>query len=152
MDADTRKPIILLAVVGVVAVLVFVLGVGLGSGSSGADDWRERLSGLGAGQDLAAQDVSVGEGCGRDGSTILVAPACVVEVAPRGGRFSLGSPVRSASLTNVGGPVRLTLRLEDTEISRTLDPGETTDLTFGPDGGSLALQCEVIGGCAVAFG
>lgn len=152
MDADTRKPIILLAVVGVIVVVVFVLGVGLGGGSSGAGEWRERLSGFGVGGDLAPQEVSVGEGCGRDGSTILVAPACVVEVAPRGGRFSLGSPVRKASLTNAGGAVRLTLRLEDTEISRTLDPGESTDLTFGPDGGSLVLQCQVIGGCAVSFG
>lgn len=148
---DTRKPVIVAVVAAVVVVVLFALGVSFGgAGPSASADWRDRLSGFGAGGDLDRGDVLLGDGCEPSGEQgIAFAAACTLAVADRGGGVRLGSPVRRAELENVGAALRLTLVLQDTPISRTMDPGESTELTIGPEGGTVALRCLGLTGCSV---
>lgn len=143
--SQTRKPIVLAVVIGVVVLLVFGLGVGLGGrGSAGSSGWLDRLGGLGAAADLDLADVTAGPGCAVDAGEVTFTQGCVLQVAARGGGLSVSSPVRRASLTNVGtAVVSLSLDVEDKEISRKVEPGPdgSVDVTFGPDGGQLGLSC-----------
>lgn len=148
-----RKPLVVVAVIGAVVVLVFVLGVGLGGGSpTGDGGWQERLRGLGAGAALTPSDLVLAEGnCTVDGARIVVGGSCVFDVAPAGGRFSLGPPTRRTTLRNGPLAVALAFEVEDQDISVRLDPGEAQDLTFGRSGGRLGLACLGAFACEVAI-
>jgi hypothetical protein len=145
---------VVVAALGVVAVLVFVLGVGLGAGEhdAGAGAWSDRLRGLGGGTALTTADLVPGGGaCAVDGQVVTFSGGCAFDVPAAGGRFGLGPPTRRATLVVGAAPVRLALLVEGQEIQVDLDPGDAQDLTFGRSGGRLALACRGLSGCAVAL-
>lgn len=150
-EGSGRKPVVVLVVVGAVVVLVFALGVGLGGRGTGDGGWRDRLSGLGAGAELTADDLVLTDGaCEVADRVVTFGGACVFEVGASGGRFSL-APTRRATLVVGDAPVTLTVVVEGQEITTSLDPGEVQDLTFGRSGGALGLTCRGLTGCTVAL-
>jgi hypothetical protein len=153
-QGESRRPLVVLAVVGALAVLVFVLGVGAGAGGDdgGSGGWPDRLRDLVDGEDLTTADlVLTGGSCSVDGQVITFAGSCTFEVPASGGRLSLGAPTRRATLAVGGAPVGVAIVIEDQEIAVEMDAGEQQDLTFGRSGGRLALGCLGLSGCAVAL-
>jgi hypothetical protein len=158
---DARKPILVAIAVGVVVVLLFALGVGFGGGADpeGSGSWQERLAGIGGGGRLTADEVTLGDGCERDGVEIVVAGGCAIAVAPRSGGLSLGSPIRRAHLANTStAVVEVLLVVEGERIKSSLraaDPDgekDETDLTFTRDGGTFAVACRGLAlSCRIAL-
>ena len=149
-----RRKFVVLGALALVAVLVFVLGSASGGGEGGADRWQERLHGVGGGRDLTPSDLALVSGsCELGAQEVRVPAACVLEVEPTGGRFSLGAPTRRATLVNQTSPLRLMATVEGQEIAVDLEPGEDVLVTFGRSGGTLALLCAGGPGaeCVVTF-
>jgi hypothetical protein len=147
-----RKGLVVLVVAALLVVVVFGVGIGAGGGGAeGSAGWRDRLGGIRAGEPLGPEDLTFGDGCTVTEEGLTFSAGCVVQVAERDEGLSLAPPVRDGSLTHVAGIVRLTLVLQGKEISRTMDAGRTVRITFGPEGGTLGLQCLGLTACAVAL-
>jgi hypothetical protein len=154
MISENRKPLLILALCAVVAILLLVLGVGLGQrGGGGTDSWQRRFEDTVAPEVLRPADLSVTSGsCSVEDDRIAVTGECTIKVLASGGRFSLKDVTRQAKLSVAGFPVVVTVVLGERRIAQTVDPGDDpVSLTFGRDGGTLVLQCG-FGTCVVVFG
>jgi len=147
-----RKPLIVLAVLALVAIAVFVFGaVGAGRGST-AGAWPDWASPKSAGADqLGADDLRGSSACTVNGPAITFAGACVVDVLPVTGGFPWERVTRRAIL--IAGPqtVGLTVTLAGKTLHTDLDPGDDVRLTYTREGGRFALTCLAVGGCAVVL-
>lgn len=144
-DMPDRRRLVVLGALAVLALLVLLVGAGFGGRDAGAGGWQERLRGLGAGGDLTTSHLVLRSGdCRVGGQQIAVRTACVLEVQPAGGRFSLGAPTRRATLENGPAPLGVTMTVEGQEIEVDLEAGEDVLLTIGRSGGTLALECEAL--------
>lgn len=152
MISENRKPLLILAVCGVVAVLLLVLGVGLGQRDGGGiDSWQRRFEDAVAPQVLRPADLSITSGsCSAEDDRITLTGVCTIEVPATA--FSVKDVTRQAKLSVSGLPVVVAVVLGERRISQTVEPGDDpVSLTFGRDGGSLVLQCG-FGPCVVVFG
>lgn len=148
---ENRKPLVVLAAAAVLAVLVLVLGVGQGLGANGGDGgWQRRLGGGPAPAPLRPTGLSVTSGaCSLGAVQIAVTGACVLGVPASGGALSVTGVTRQGLLTVSGSPVGVTVVVAGRRIGQTVAPGDDPlKLTFGTDGGTLALQC---GTCLVTL-
>jgi hypothetical protein len=153
MIAENRKPLLIAALCGVVAVLLVVLGVGLGQRDGGGiGAWQRRFLGAVAPEVLYPTDLSMTSGsCAAQDDRIDVTGVCTIEVPASGGTFSAKGVTRQAKLSVSGSPVVVAVVVGGRRIAQTLRPGDDpVSLTFGRDGGTLLLQC-VFGTCVVAF-
>lgn len=145
-----RKPLIVLAVLALVAIAVFVFGaVGAGRGATAGawPDWASPTSG-GADQ-LGAADLTVSSSCAVNGAAITFVGACVVDVVPVTGGFGWERVVRRAILTAGPQSVGVTVTLAGKALHTTLDPGDNVRLTYTREGGRFALACLAVSGCTV---
>lgn len=153
MIAEHRKPLLVLAASGVVAVLVLVLGIGLGRrDSGGVGGWQQRLSGAASPTVLRPADLSRSAGsCALEDDHITVSGECTFTVQKNGGAFSLTGATREAKVSVSGFPVLVSVIVDDRRIAQDLSPGDgPVRLTFGRDGGVLQFACG-LGPCVVAF-
>lgn len=150
--SENRKPLLILAVCGVVAVLLLVLGVGMGQREGGGiGAWQRRFEDAVAPKALRPADLTITSGsCAAQDDRITVAGVCTIEVPAGGG--TVKGVTRQAKLSVSGFPVVVAVVLGERRIAQTVEPGdEPVSLTFGRDGGSLVLQCG-FGTCVVVFG
>ena len=141
---ENRKPLVMLAVAAVLAVLLLVLGVGQGrTGNGGDGGWQRRLGRGPAAAPLRPTSLTVTSGaCSLGAVQIGVNGACVLDVPASGGALSVTGVTRQGLLTVTGSPVGVTVMVEGRRIGQTIAPGDDPlKLTFGTDGGTLALQC-----------
>ncbi|WP_426300218.1 hypothetical protein [Arthrobacter sp. R-11] len=150
MNGENRKPIIVVAVCAVVAVLVLVLGVSCsGSNNAGAPGWQSGFAGVAKGGKLTTADLApAGGSCSASGGQLAVAGSCTFQVRKFGGLFDFGPPTKRARLLPQQA-VAVTLSVEGTRTEQSADPGDTVELTFGTSGGSLGIRCLVPGGCVL---
>lgn len=153
VSAENRKPLIILGLCCLVAVLVLVLGVGLGRrGNKGGSTWQSRLSSLVAPAALRPGDLTLTSGaCAVTGAKITVTGDCTLAIPPHGGAFSVKGVTRQSRLAVGGFPVEIAVDVGGRRIAQTVKPGDDpVRLTFGRDGGTLHLRC-LFGTCAVVF-
>ncbi len=146
--SGNRRPLVVLGVAALAAVLLFVFGATRGGGGDlGA--WRQWLSGHAP----APARLGVADLVPRSGpcttvpadQALSVAPGapCILDVATRSALAVTGT-TRRATLV-VSSPVQLVVVVAGSEIRPTdpVSPGDSspTRLTFGTDGGSVALTC-----------
>jgi len=146
--SENRKPLVVLGVVVLAAVLLFVLGATRAGGGDVAA-WRQRLSGHApAPARLVVTDLVHSSGpCTTvpADQALTVAPGapCVLEVATHS-PLTLRGLTRRATLV-VSSPVQLVVVVAGHEIrpADPVSPGDSspTRLTFGTDGGSFELTC-----------
>jgi hypothetical protein len=150
VNGRNRKPIIVVILCAVVAVLVLVLGVSCsGSNNAGAPGWQSALAGVAAGGKLTTADLApAGGACSASGGQLAVAGSCMFEVRKFGGLFDFGPPTKRARLLPQQAVV-VTLSVEGTRTEQSADPGDTVELTFGTSGGSLGIRCLVPGNCVL---
>ncbi len=147
-----RKPLVVLAVLGVLAVALFVAGV-LGTGRTATDPgWPSWATPQFApGDPLPVEDLSGSSGCSIEGAVITFTTACRVEVARVTGGWPWQAATRRALLVVSAGPVDLAVTLAGKALRTGLDPGEDVRLTYTRDGGDFALACGSLSGCAVVL-
>jgi hypothetical protein len=150
VNDENRKPLIVVIVCGVIAVLVLVFGVSCGGGNNNAAaSWQSGFSQAAKGATLTASDlVGPGGQCSAAATQLLVVGSCVFEVKKFGGLFDLGSPTKRARLAPQQA-VTVTLLVEGTRTEQDVSAGDTVSLTFGTSGGQLGIACRVVGTCAL---
>ncbi len=147
-----RKPLIVLAVLALVAIAVFVFGVaGVGRGAT-AGTWPDWASPKSADADqLRADDLRGSSACTVNGTAITFAGTCLVDVLPVTGGFPWERVTRRAILTAGPQPVGVTVTLAGKTLHTNLDPGDDVRLTYTREGGRFALTCLSLSGCAVTL-
>ncbi|MGM7776939.1 hypothetical protein ACSVHC_13135 [Arthrobacter sp. KNU-44] len=150
MNDENRKPLIVVIVCAMTAVLVLVFGVSCGGGNNNAAaSWQSGFSQAAKGATLTASDlVGAGGQCSAAGTQLLVVGSCIFEVKKFGGLFDLGSPTKRARLAPQQA-VTVTLLVEGTRTEQDVSSGDTVSLTFGTSGGQLGIACRVVGTCAL---
>lgn len=145
--SESRKPIVLAGVLTLAIVVAFVVAAGFGGrGSDAGGDWSDFLNDLGGSSSLRPDDLRlVDGGCEVSAAVIAVTGFCVLEVAGFGGGSAFGDVVKKATIVAMDGPMQLTVVVEGTTVSQTIDEGEQTQLTFGTSGGELGLACVGFG-------
>jgi hypothetical protein len=154
MISENRKPLLILALCAVVAVLLLVLGVGLGQRDGGGiGSWQRRFGDAVSPAVLRPTDLSITSGsCSAADDRITVTGGCTIEVPAVGSTFSIKEVTRQAKLSVAGFPVVVEVVLGERRIAQTVRPGDDpVSLTFGRDGGTLSLQCGGFGPCIVVF-
>jgi len=147
-----RKPLIVLGVLAVVAILLFVLGAfgaGRGAAAGGMPGWASPHSS--SGDQLTSADLRGSSACDITGATITFVGGCAVEVAPVTGGFPWEKATRRAILTAGPQPVNLTVTLAGKTLRTDLDPGDDIRLTYTRDGGTFVLTCLSVSGCVVVL-
>lgn len=151
-----RKPLIVLGVLALVAIVLFVFGV-LGPSRGGpavspAGAWPEWASPKrSAGDPLTVADLRGSSSCDFTGSIISFVGACDVKVQPVTGGFPWEKATRRAILTAGPQAVNLTVTLAGKTLRTDLDPGDDVRLTYTRDGGTFLLTCLAATGCAVVL-
>lgn len=148
----SRRPLLVLALVTVVVVALLVVGALHRPG--GAGGWVDRLrpgpapAALRVG-DLQPRSGSCGAGSGG-ADRLQVTGSCVADVPSAGGPLTLGGVTRQALLQVSGSPVHLVVTTSGRSVARDVAPGDQPlRLTYGTDGGGLALACV---SCVVVLG
>jgi hypothetical protein len=150
-----RKPLIVLGVLALVAILLFVFGVfgaGRGKTATGMPEWASPSRSRG--DQLTGADLEVSSSCNLEGATISFTGTCVAQVRKINGGLPWERVTRRAIL--IAGPqpviLTLTIRVEKEKTLRTdLDPGDNVRLTYTREGGTLGLTCLAVGGCVVVL-
>lgn len=145
-----RKPLIVLGVLALVAILLFVLGVfgaGRGASAGGMPDWASPSRSTG--DRLTVADLQGSASCDFEDATISFAGTCVVQVREITGGLPWERVTRRAILTAGPQTVLLTLTLAGKTLRTDLDPGDNVRLTYTREGGTLGLTCLAVGGCVV---
>lgn len=145
-----RKPLILLAVLGLLAIGLFVFGAagaGRGVAAGGWPQWPSPNPS--SGDHLTADDLRGSSTCTLEGATISFVGGCVVEVQQVTEGFPWQRVTRRAMLTAGPQPVGLTVTLAGKTLHTTLDPGEGVRLTYTREGGTFALACASLTPCSV---
>ena len=147
-----RKPLMVLGVLGLVAILLFVFGVlGPSRGGEGGA-WPEWASPKrSAGDPLTVADLRGSSSCDFAGSIIGFIGACAVEVRPVIGGAGWEKATRRAILTAGPQAVNLTVTLAGKTLGTDLDPGDDVRLTYTRDGGTFLLTCLAATGCVVVL-
>jgi hypothetical protein len=142
-SSPNRKPVVVLLALGVLALVVLAIGIGAGTRDTGGDGgWRDRLASMVSPGRLRVEDLSLRSGsCSVSGSVITFTGGCSYDVAGSGGSLALSDVTKRGRLVVGDHPVRLTLRIEGKDITSDLKPADETTLTFGKDGGALAVVC-----------
>jgi len=149
--AESRRPLVVLVVLLVIAIGVYMAGAsGAGRGAS-SDGWSNPFGGLTVGDRLALGEVAVADGDCTLGPTIVFLGACRLRIAPVSGGWPWQRVTRSVRLVGGAGTVKVAIDLQDRTLRTDLDPGDDLRLTFTRDGGFLVLACLTTGGCTVAF-
>ena len=120
-----RKPLIVLGVLAVVAIIVYLVAV------------------VGAGRDTAADPWP-------DWATPGFSPGDPLTAEITGG-WPWQSATRRALLVVTAGPVDLGVTLAGKALRTGLDPGDDIRLTYTREGGDFALACANLAGCAVVL-
>lgn len=150
MNEENRKPIIIVVICGVIAILVLVFGVSCGGGNDdAATDWQGGFAEAAKGGQLAGSDLAAGGGpCSASQLQLVVAGSCTFVVKEFGGLFSFGTPTKRARLAPQQD-VTVTLFVEGTRAEQDVDAGDTVDVTFGTSGGRLGITCRTVGNCVL---
>lgn len=150
--SGSRKPLLVVGVCAVIAVLVLVLGVSCGGGNdAGARGWQESLAGP-AGNiaaDLTVEDLEISGGrCTASDTQLLVTGSCMFEVKEFGGALGLGPSTKRGMLV-AQQAVSVELFVQGTRIEQDVEPGKEISLTFGTSGGRLGVTCLSVSGCTL---
>lgn len=147
-----RKPLIVLGVLAVVAIIVYLVAV-VGAGrDTAADPWPDWATpGFSPGDPLTTDHLAGSSGCGIDGPVITFTGVCRVEVSEITGGWPWQSATRRALLVVTAGPVDLGVTLAGKALRTGLDPGDDIRLTYTREGGDFALACANLAGCAVVL-
>ena len=151
MNDENRKPIMVVILCAVIAILVLVFGVSCGGGNDdAAADWQSGFPGTALAAKLTAADLSVESGsCSASDTQVVVTGGCVFEVKEfGGGLFSFGPPTKRVRLVPQQA-VKVTLFLQGTRAEQAADPGEGVDVTFGTSGGELGITCLALEPCVL---
>lgn len=139
-----RKPILVLAAVGLVVVGLYAAGVVGASGDrgDGSADWRRRLGAQDRATPLRPDDLRMSSGsCTWIGQTLRIPSRCTLLVDP--GATLTTTPVRAATLTG-SLPMTVVMVVQDRRIEADLEVGESLRITVGPEGGSVELVCRAL--------
>ena len=153
MTSENRKPFLIAASCAAVAVLVFFLGSGLGGRDDGGTaGWKDRLGELNLSTDLEMSELQpVGGNCSIETPRITITGSCAVKIAEFGSPFSLATTKR-AELVAVE-PVKLTITVEGTSTSQSINAGCQISAVFGRSGGALTVSCRIpTFPCAIELG
>ncbi|MEE2524074.1 hypothetical protein V1639_15130 [Pseudarthrobacter sp. J75] len=151
--SESRKPLIVVGVCAVIAVLVLVSGVSCGGGNDddgdAAKEWQQSFSGVAGGAELMIADLEVNGGnCTAAESLLKVTGTCVFVVRDFGAAFGLGPPTKRGTLVPQQD-VAIELFVQDSRIEQDVEAGEEIPLTFGTSGGRLGVTCPSVGGCTL---
>ncbi|UZX04933.1 hypothetical protein F8G81_21790 [Arthrobacter sp. CDRTa11] len=151
--SESRKPLLVVGVCAVIAVLVLVLGVSCGSGDDGdgaaAKEWQESFGEAAGGADLTAGDLKAGgDNCTVSESRLIVSGSCVFVVKDFGAAFGLGPPTKRGTLVPQQD-VAIELLVQGSRIEQDIEAGKDIPLTFGTSGGRLGVTCLSVGGCTL---
>ena len=151
MAQDSRRPLIVLAVLAAVAVAVFVLGAAAGGGSPPDRGWRNPFGEFNPADALRPDELEVVSGSCTVGPAITFTGGSVLQVAPVTGGWPWQRVTRNVRLVGVTGAVRVQLSVQGKDLGTDLAPGDDVRLTFTRDGAGLALGCVAIGNCTVTL-
>lgn len=150
--SESRKPLVVVGVCAVVAVLVLVFGVSCGNDDDDGDaakEWQKSFSGAAAGADLMITDLEASGGnCTAAESLLTVTGACVFVVQDFGAAFGLGPPTKRGTLVPQQD-VAIELSVQGSRIEQDIEAGKQIPLTFGTSGGRLGVTCLSVGGCTL---
>lgn len=153
--SESRKPLIVIGVCAVIAVLVLVFGVSCGNDGDGdgdgdaAKEWQKSFGGAAGGAELMMADLeATGGSCTADGSLLLVTGTCVFVVQDFGAAFGLGPPTKRGTLIPQED-VAIELFIQGSRIEQDIEAGKEIPLTFGTSGGRLGVTCLSVGGCTL---
>jgi hypothetical protein len=147
-----RKPLIVLGVLALVAILLFVFGAfgaGRGASSTGMPEWASPKRS--SGDQLTAADLRGSPGCDITGVTISFVGGCAVDVQSVTGGFPWEKATRRAILTAGPQPINLTVTLAGKTLRTDLDPGDDIRLTYTREGGTFVLTCLAVSGCVAVL-
>ena len=148
--SGNRRPIIIVIVCAVLALLILILGASCGgTNDSAAKEWQESFAKAAKGAPLTAGDLDGASGqCVAEGTQLVVAGSCTFQVREFGGSLGLGPPTKRAILVPQTA-VRIELFVEGTRIEQDAGAGDQVQLTFGNSGGRLGITCPSLEGCAL---
>lgn len=150
MAEGSRRPLVVLGILAVLAVALF--GFGVAAGPRGADaEWPDPFGSFRPGDALRPDELTVESGACAVGDEIAFTSGCVLAVAPVEGGWPWQRVTRTARLVAKEGPVRVSLVVQGEPLRTDLKPGKDVRLVFTADGGRLGLACLGLGGCRVAL-
>jgi hypothetical protein len=149
--AESRKPLIVLAVLVVLAIVVYVSGAVGAARNGGGDGWTNPFGSLNVGDRLDVSELAVADGNCNAGEVITFQGACRLGVAPVTGGWPWQRVTRTLRLVGAQGSVKVALAVQGKTLRTDLDPGDDVRLTFTRDGGDLVLACLAVGGCTVGL-
>lgn len=153
MTPDRRRLVVLAVVVGLLVALFFV-GVGCGvtrhDPPSAVDSWRSHLAGVDPAATVEPSELTTRGSCSVDvpGSRLLIGGSCVVHVAALG-RFSLRA--RRLVLAPVAVGVAIATRVEDQQVTGTIDAGEVKKVGLGRGAQDISVTCAGAFSCLVGL-
>lgn len=151
-QAGGRTPLLVLAVLALVAIAIFGLGVAGTGRTPGGDPWPEWATPeFAAGNRLTMDDLRGSDACRFDEPSIRFLGLCQVEVSEVTGGWPWQSATRRAILTVAAGPVAVRVTLAGKELRADLDPGDRLRLTYTREGGAMSLGCASPTGCVVVL-
>lgn len=152
MAEDSRKPLVVLAVLLVLAIVLFVTGAVGASRSAPSPEWSNPFGTSAVASPLRPGELEVADGsCSVGEAAITLVGGCVLRVLPVEGGWPWERVTRSVRLIGVTGPVKVTLTVQGKQLGTDLDPGDDLRATFTRDGGDLVLGCLAVGGCTVTL-
>lgn len=153
--SESRKPLIVIGVCAVIAVLVLVFGVSCGNDGDGdgdgdaAKEWQKSFGGAAGGEELTVADLEApGGNCTASDSRLLVTGTCTFVVQDFGAAFGLGPPTKRGTLIPQED-VAIELFVQGSRIEQDIEAGKEIPLTFGTSGGRLGVTCLSVGGCTL---
>lgn len=151
--SGSRKPLIVVGVCAVIAVLVLVFGVSCGNDGNddghAAKDWQKSFSGAAGGAELTVADLETSGGnCTAAESLLQVTGTCTFVVQDFGAAFGLGPPTKRGTLVPQQD-VAIELFVQGSRIEQDIEAGKKIPLTFGTSGGRLGVTCLSVGGCTL---
>lgn len=151
MAEGKRTPLVVLAVLVVLAIGLYVTGAAGAAGGRPEAGWSNPLAGVSVGDRLRPEELARVEGDCSVAATITFVGGCRLAVAPVEGGWPWQRVTRSVRLVGGTGQVRLALTVQGKALRTDLDPGDDVRLTFTRDGGELTMACLAVGGCTVAL-
>lgn len=151
MAEDNRKPLVVLAVLVLLAITLYVTGA-VGAAGGGRDAaWSNPIGGVSVGDLLRPDELAATDGNCSVGAVITFAGGCRLQVAAVEEGWPWQRVTRSIRLVGGAGRVRVSLTIQGKALRTDLDPGDDVRLTFTRDGGELGLACFAVGGCTVTL-
>ena len=151
MAEDSRKPLVVLAVLVALGIVLFVTGAVGAARSGGEPEWSNPFGSFTPADGLRAEELTVASGACSVGQTIDFIGGCTLRVAPVEGDWPWERVTRTVRLVGVTGTVRVALTVQGKALRTDLDPGDDLRLTFTRDGSDLGLACLALGGCTVVL-